>query len=241
MLQEWYEEHWNAAEDVTPEILRTIQRHVREYAPFDVYARSLQQYFRGFEQTATEWETGTGGERHSAVYPLLDQYQKDGYHQLQKIAERWRGAFLCDGVGLGKTFVGLMLIEWLAEFCRKRVALFVPKAARETVWEPALRKYLPDVAGDFTSLVVYNHTDLSRSGDFVRRFQQLQDRADAIVIDEAHHFRNPGHLGAAPLDVPDPSKPAPGYIPGEGRVRPSRYRRLFDIADGKALYRRPTA
>jgi hypothetical protein len=30
-----------------------------------------------------------------------------------KIAARYNGAFLCDSVGLGKTFIGLMLIERL--------------------------------------------------------------------------------------------------------------------------------
>lgn len=39
-----------------------------------------------------------------------------------------------DGVGLGKTFIGLMLIERLIHD-RKKVALFVPKAARQDVWE----------------------------------------------------------------------------------------------------------
>src|SRR6185437_8528742 len=28
VLQEWFEKHWNEAEDVTPEILRVIERHV---------------------------------------------------------------------------------------------------------------------------------------------------------------------------------------------------------------------
>src|SRR5205085_1422676 len=31
VLQEWYEEHWDNAEDVTPEILRVIERHTRDY------------------------------------------------------------------------------------------------------------------------------------------------------------------------------------------------------------------
>src|SRR5262249_48495501 len=39
VLQDWYEQHWNEAEDVTPDILRTIERHTREYSPFDVYAK----------------------------------------------------------------------------------------------------------------------------------------------------------------------------------------------------------
>ena len=33
-----------------------IERHVREYLPFEVYAKSLQEFFRGHEMTASEWE-----------------------------------------------------------------------------------------------------------------------------------------------------------------------------------------
>ena len=46
------------------------------------------------------------------------------------------------GVGLGKTYVGLMLIERLITKERKRVALFVPKAAKDSVWERDLKRYL---------------------------------------------------------------------------------------------------
>lgn len=124
-LQEWYEEHWNEAEDVTPDILRTIERHIREYLPFEVYAKALQEFFRGHEITESEWE-----QTESKMFPVLDQYQKEGYWSLMKIAKQHGGAFLCDGVGLGKTFIGLMVIERLIMHERKRVALFVPKAIR---------------------------------------------------------------------------------------------------------------
>ncbi len=45
VLQQWYERHWNEAEDLTPEILKLIERHTRDYQPFDVYAKALQEYF----------------------------------------------------------------------------------------------------------------------------------------------------------------------------------------------------
>lgn len=41
VLQEWYERHWDDAEDITPEILKVIERHTREYSPFEVYATDL--------------------------------------------------------------------------------------------------------------------------------------------------------------------------------------------------------
>jgi ERCC4-related helicase len=48
------------------------------------------------------------------------------YWALMKIARQHGGAFLCDGVGLGKTFVGLQLIERLILHEGKRVVLFAP-------------------------------------------------------------------------------------------------------------------
>jgi hypothetical protein len=171
-------------------LVEGIERHLREYTPFVIYAKALQEYFRGHEMTVTEWE-----QTQSKMYPVLDPYQKEGYHSLMKIAAQHGGAFLCDGVGLGKTFVGLMLIERLVVHDRKRVALFVPKSARHDVWERDIRRYLRYLGGDFSNLVIFNHTDLLRVGDFQYRLDRVKEMADVIVIDEAHHFRNPGVKG----------------------------------------------
>ncbi|MFC2023425.1 helicase-related protein [Chloroflexota bacterium] len=202
-LQEWYERYWDEAEDVTPEILRIIERHIREYTPFEVYARAMAAYFQSHELSASEWE-----KTESRMYGVLDQYQKDGYHQLMEIARRYNGALLCDGVGLGKTFIGLMIIERLL-FERKRVALLVPKAAREDVWEVNLRRYMPKAGGRFSNLAIYNHTDLLRGGRYPEWMQEIAEEADAIVIDEAHNFRNIGS---------------------------QRSRKLYEMTEGKQLF-----
>lgn len=209
-LQAWFERHWSDATDVTQTIVEAIERHVRLYSPFDVYAKSLQEFFRGHELTATEWD-----ETKSRMFPRIDRYQKEAYWSLMKIARQHGGAFLCDGVGLGKTFVGLMLIERLVLHEGKRVVLFAPKAAKEGVWEPHLKEWLPHIGGgaDFSNLAVFSHTDLNRKGDFPERFQRIKELADAVIIDEAHHFRNPGLRGA------------------DERREPSRYYRLYDLLD----------
>ena len=211
-LQEWFEVHWNEATEVTEAVIETIERQVRAYLPFDVYAKALQEFFRGHELTASEWD-----ESRSKMFPRIDRYQKEAYWALMKIARQHGGAFLCDGVGLGKTFVGLMLIERLVLHEGKRVVLFAPKAAREGVWEPHLRKYLSHIGGggaDFSSLAVLSHTDLVRKGEFPERFRRIAEFADVVVIDEAHHFRNPGTKGNA-----------------DENEDPSRYWRLFDLLD----------
>jgi superfamily II DNA or RNA helicase len=213
-LQEWYERYWDDSQDVTPDLLRVIQRHTADFTPFEVYARSLQQYFKGHEETVTEWER-----TRSKIWPLLDQYQREGYQALMKIGGTYNGALLCDGVGLGKTFVGLMVIERLLEKERKRVALFVPKAANETVWEAALKKYLPEHHGGiFSNLVVLNHTDLLRGGNYESTLAKVAAMVDAVVIDEAHHFRNRGTSGIG------------------AATKLSRYRAMFELVDGKQLF-----
>jgi superfamily II DNA or RNA helicase len=203
-LQAWYEKFWDQAEDISDEILKTIERHTREYSPFEVYAKALHEYFRGAEISVGEWEL-----RDSDIYKKLDGYQQEGYQALVKIAKTHNGAFLCDGVGLGKTFIGMMLIERLIEHERKRVALVVPKAARTAVWERTIEQYLPEMYGGdgiFSGLTIINHTDLGRE-KMARRLDRIKEMADVLVIDEAHHFRN----------------------------RNSRYNELFRIAEGKQV------
>jgi phosphatidylserine/phosphatidylglycerophosphate/cardiolipin synthase-like enzyme len=73
-LQEWFEIHWQDAKEVTDEVIETISRHTQLYTPFDVYAKALQEFFRGHELTATEWD-----ETQSEMFPRIDRYQKEAY------------------------------------------------------------------------------------------------------------------------------------------------------------------
>ncbi|MFM8331933.1 MAG: helicase-related protein [Candidatus Methylumidiphilus sp.] len=148
------------------------------------------------------WDT-----QQSSLFRQIDKYQQDAYRNLIQIANAHGGAFLCDGVGLGKTYVGLMLLERMVVREGKRVVLFAPKAAREDVWERVINRHLPHLNSGFVSFLLYNHTDLQRKGKWPRDMAMTLRDADVVIIDEAHHFRNAG-------------------IKGEGVKEPSRYRKL---------------
>lgn len=183
-LQNWYEERWNEGTDITEAVLKVIEAHSREYNPYDVYLRSMFELFKSKEETISEWEN-----YESIVYRILSQYQKDGYNNLVQIASRYSGAFLCDGVGLGKTFIGLMLIERFVKKERKNVVLIVPASARVSVWETTIKKYIPEILEGFFPFKIINHTDilLEKNDNLMR---QIAEQAEICVIDEAHHFRN---------------------------------------------------
>ena len=181
-LQEWFEKQWNDAADITDAILKVIESHCREYSPYDVYLRSMYEFFKS-KESVSEWE-----QKDSKVYPILSQYQRDGYNNLVDIASKYSGAFLCDGVGLGKTYEGLMLIERFVKHERRKTVLIVPAAARESVWETAIGKYMPDILDGFSPFKIINHTDLLlEKNQFL--MQQIASQAEIVIIDEAHHFR----------------------------------------------------
>ena len=193
-LRNWFEEFWEQGEDVSEDVFKTIERHAREYEPFLIYGRSLEEYFRGRDATVDAWhederEIAEGNKEFSQMWCKLDKYQKDGYQNLLKIAGTWGGALLCDGVGLGKTYVGLMLLEKLAGYDRKRVLLLSPKSVHEAVWDPELKDKLGHLYGDnLGNITALKHTDLNGLSEDRKEF--IMNYFDAIIIDEGHHFRN---------------------------------------------------
>lgn len=197
-LREWYAKVWNEGEDVSAEVLTVIERHLEQHRPFTIYAKALYEYFVGRDKSQTDWEKND-----SAVYKMLSKYQKDGYHRALQIAERWGGALVCDGVGLGKTFVGMMLIEHAIQN-KKKVLLIVPKSARKSVWERNLELYIGRLkkyrVAYEDNVRIHNHTDFGRDETIAEeRLEYYRDYFDVVIVDEAHHFRHPYRTRARKL------------------------------------------
>ena len=210
-LETWFDKLWEGAEDVSDLLVQKIAPHTRTHDPFDVWLKSLHCLLERRALEPDEWDRTA-----STMFPKLAGYQKRGYRSILASAERWGGAFLCDGVGSGKTFAGLMLIERMIRHERKNVALFVPKAAKEAVWETELRHHLRGLDKGFGArLKVFSHTDLGRE-KMQEELQEVRAQADVIIIDEAHHFRNRG-------------------TKGEGHKRRSRYWEMYDLCEGKTV------
>ncbi len=102
----------------------------------------------------------------------LHEHQRLLMSRAQRVLTAYGGCLIADDVGRGKTYVALALARmW------KRRLIVVPSALRDT-WQRAMtRSGVP--------CTVATHDELSRGSAPAEDF-------DVIVIDESHHFRNPG-------------------------------------------------
>jgi superfamily II DNA or RNA helicase len=211
-LQEWYEKHWDEATPVNDELLAVLQHNAREFTPFEVYAKALHALTANVDPTDKSWE-----ESESVIYPMLAPYQREAFHALIELSRRWNGGFLTDGVGLGKTFVGLMLTEYYAVRHRKNVLIMATKTGQDAVWNPELKEKLPELFGQFSNVLVRAHTDLTTKQG-AKQIEHLAKRADIIIIDEAHNFRNHGKT------------------PTDENPWGSRWWRMQEICKGKTVF-----
>lgn len=124
-------------------------------------------------------------------------------------SEKYR-VLVCDEVGLGKTIeAGLILTEFRARFSVNRVLVVCPSGLREK-WKQEMKTRFDEEfrilrAGDFMEIldqyevapesVKFNgivSLETIRSGRVLKRLQEIAPDFDMVIVDEAHHMRNPG-------------------------------------------------
>lgn len=173
-----------------------------------VYARCLSEYFAGRPAAAA-----------GAELIDLTAFQIEAVERAASALERFGGVVVADSVGLGKTFVGLALIErYLKHGCRvlvvtpaalrkdwrralAAVAPLLPESERRAWLDPApIRSPLARVADDNLSLELgeppaeYAPRLAWRSMESLGRGPlpaPLSQGLGLVVVDEAHQFRNP--------------------------------------------------
>jgi superfamily II DNA or RNA helicase len=104
---------------------------------------------------------------------VLHPHQVDAVGLVRRVLDEERGALLADDVGLGKTFTALAL-------ARSRRTLAIVPAGLRAVWLDAARR--ADVELEITTF------------DALSRGVSVLSAPELVIIDEAHHLRNPDSL-----------------------------------------------
>ena len=183
-LNQWFERNWNASVDWKDELIDLLNRSKFgqfEYTPYQVYLKALYTYLKDqiedpdlmFGRTAVE----------------LTAFQEDAVKKALRILQRYSGVLVADSVGLGKTWIGLRLLEHFAYMQRMKAVVICPASIRKSIWRPALLE--KNIAAEVIGMeeMGRDEFDTSPFGD-----------ADVVLIDESHNFRNDKANRYAKLD-----------------------------------------
>lgn len=179
-LRHWFEDKWAESEDYKADLIATLQESKfgsKPYAPHDVFIKALYEYFRG--------RIGLDGPEATAAVDLA-RFQEEGRTDAIRLLESRHGVLVADAVGLGKTYIGLSLLEH--EIVHKRSKKRIPRALvicpaqlRELVWKPRLAEFGIPVVD------ILSQEEIGRENFDWRRYRDV----DVVLVDESHNFRNP--------------------------------------------------
>jgi len=171
-VRDWFDGYWTKSNDFKAQLIELLSDFTAKYSPFEIYIKALYEYFKDkFQMEAKVDEP-------SPIF--LADFQHDGYLVARDIIDAYGGVMLADSVGLGKTYLGLQLLDDYAYHKHQAALVICPAQLRDTLWEPKLlEKGIP--------AMVLSQEELGRR-DF--DIQQLL-KYETILVDESHNFRNP--------------------------------------------------
>jgi superfamily II DNA or RNA helicase len=111
----------------------------------------------------------------------LQAHQISAVARLQASLDQFGGALLCDEVGMGKTYVATAIAQRYSD------CLVVAPASLTSMWRDALA-----VTQTTARLLTFEALSRADTDGFHGRRKPVQERHDLVVVDEAHHVRNPG-------------------------------------------------
>ncbi|MEG4286302.1 helicase-related protein [Microcoleus sp. A006_D1] len=178
----WFEKFWNDRSvdlDYKDKLIQTLESSKfgsKAYTPYQVFVKALYELFKN--------ETQSEGSDRTTLE--LASFQQQGFEQAVRLIDRHNACMVADAVGLGKTYIGLRLIEHYLQKERSpgyvpRALVICPAQLRDLVWIKKLDEY--GIKADIVS-----QEELGRKTFDIRRFT----KHDIIVIDESHNFRNSG-------------------------------------------------
>jgi PLD-like domain/SNF2-related domain len=177
---EWFDALWESAEEFKGELEDLLFPAVGLVDAETVYLRTLLEFYR------SELEEKGPGE---TVAVELARFQRDGYDRARRILQLHGGVVYADGVGTGKTSIGLAFIEEYA-LRTGRLAVVICSAQLKAMWEKHIRRArLPAEVLSFQELA----SDEQLAPDASKPRRHLASDKDAyrlVLVDEAHALRN---------------------------------------------------
>ncbi len=178
----WFERLWNEAQEFKADLRGLLFPEVGLLDPRDIYLRALLELL-GLDDDQPEGPTPTAVE--------LTAFQRDGFHRALQIIKEHHGVIYADGVGTGKTEIGLALIEEYA-LHRGTHALVVAPAQLVSYWQERLgQTRLPAQVVSYHQLAADEQLVRAGTANARRHLHSDKDVYRLVVMDEGHALRTP--------------------------------------------------
>lgn len=165
-----FEELWAKAVDLSQVYIETIEKETwlnSDITPYELYLKFLYEYFKEslVKKESLEIQLPKGF--------MELEYQKEAVRTLSEIVDAYKGAFIADVVGLGKTYITAMYMQNLPG---KKLVICPPPVIES--WQDAISDFGVRSA-TVISLGKLEHIKKKGYEDY-----------QYVFVDEAHRFRN---------------------------------------------------
>ena len=179
LREQWFELMWGEGDDHKADLIAALDESKFgkvSWTPYQVFIKVLYEYFK--DRLLPDMpDRGLG--------VALASFQQEGLREAVRLIDRHGGVIVSDAVGLGKTYIGMGLLEHYV--LGKRSRGFIPKGLvicpaqlRDLVWEPKLNEY--GIKADVLSMEMLGRESFA---------WQDYSEYDVVLVDESHNFRNP--------------------------------------------------
>ncbi|HEY8767920.1 MAG TPA: helicase-related protein [Dehalococcoidia bacterium] len=179
----WFNDLWKHADDYKDQLIDLLFPDLGLLDPHTIYLRALLDLY-GSEVVGSRPDALP-----SAVQ--LAPFQRDGYERARAVLERFHGVVYADGVGTGKTEIGLAFVEEYALRRGLHVLVVCPAQLREN-WTARLdRARLPAQVISYQELST--DEQLAPESPYRRRvLHSAKDSYRLVIVDEGHALRTAG-------------------------------------------------
>lgn len=180
----WFDNLWSEAVEYKTDLRELLFPDPGLIDPRDIYLRALLELF------GTETDLS---ERNTPRKIHLADFQLDGFNRALNIVREHHGVIYADGVGTGKTEIGLSFIEEYALGQGQRALVVAPRQLVEH-WQRRLSE--TNLPAQVVSYHEFANDEQIADKDASRPKRNLHSDKDAyrlVLVDEGHALRNPGN------------------------------------------------
>ena len=189
MALDWYQRLWDDALDFREELLELLRPPSLESDPQTVFLRALLELYQSDLDDA---------EVDLPDLHTLTAFQRDGLARAKRILDQHGGVLYADGVGMGKTEIGVQLIRECIRDRGQYALVISPAQLRDRLWDQRLSE-------ENVRTTVVSYQQLAQDRQLIPRGGRPvlpvdKDSYRLVVIDEAHAYRNVDNTWYAALD-----------------------------------------